>query len=185
MDSIKSSYDAMAADYTAWVEAKPSRRLHYLSKLLDSIPSDSSILELGCGAGIPVTLALAQHLKVKKIIANDISSAQIALAKERLQGYEHVNLVEGDMCTLSFPPSSLNGVVAFFSLFHLPRSEQPTQLLKIHSWLQAGGVLVINFGTENVEEHVNDFFGEQMAWSGWGVEGRGCWGVGWGWLIVG
>jgi SAM-dependent methyltransferase len=170
VDTTRKSYDIIAADYTAWVESRPSLRLHYLEMLLSRLPTRSSVLELGCGAGVPVTEALARNEKVQSITANDFSSSQIALATKRLSSTDKVQLIEGDMSALSFSLSSFDGVVAFYSIFHLNRENQPAMLAKVFGWLKPGGVFLANFATTNEAVHRGKFFGSEMAWSSWSVE---------------
>jgi ubiquinone/menaquinone biosynthesis C-methylase UbiE len=170
VDTTRKSYDIIAADYTAWVESRPSLRLHYLEMLLSRLPTRSSVLELGCGAGVPVTEALARNEKVQSITANDFSSSQIALAKKRLSSTDKVQLIEGDMSALLFSSNSFDGVVAFYSVFHLHREHQPAMHEKVFEWLKPGGIFLANFATTNESTHRGKFFGSEMAWSSWSVE---------------
>lgn len=191
---VQASYDQIAESYTAWAESRPSPRLKYVDKLLSSLPSRPStarVLELGCGAGVPVTAYLAE--RVGEIVANDISPRQLELARKRvLSG--NAFFVSGSMLDLDFGPESYDAVVAFFSLFHLPLPGQRSMLQRVYEWLKPGGVLVCNFGaasdsqtiraedklvarseaaelSEGSTSHWNDFFGAQMFWANMGTEG--------------
>lgn len=178
------AYDHLATWYLSWVSAQTnSPRERYAAKVLEnynknaseSTPSSPtqqpSILELGCGPGIPITALLLSS--GAHVLANDISPAQIALAKTKTHPHpqnSQVKFVAGDMATLSLPPSTLDGVVCFFTLFHLPRAEQPPMLSKIHSWLKVGGLLVCNFATFDEEEIYGEMMGCGIFWSGFGVQ---------------
>ena len=76
------------------------------------------------------------------------------------------------MTLLTLPPATLDGVVCFFTLFHLPRSEQLPMLRKIHGWLKVGALLVCNFATFDEEEIYGEMMGRGIFWSGFGVEGN-------------
>lgn len=187
---IKKAYDAIAPKYLTWTQSTHGIRLLYMDKLLQNLnatppppvesPSHTSdppkrninILELGCGAGIPVTQHLAT-LPNTSITANDISETQIALARERLPS--SVTLIQGDMMELSFPDATFDAVLAMYSIFHLPRDEQVAMLHRVHGWLKPGGWVLVNFaaGEFASESDANWLGGREgvVHWSGWGVEG--------------
>lgn len=174
---VQQSYDKIAGAYASWAETRPSLRLAYTQKLLDLLPRDDGarVLDMGCGAGIPVTQCLCGSDKVAEVVGVDISEKMIELARDRcsaLPSGGKATFAQVDMTTLSFEDGSIDGVTAFFSLFHLPGSEQPAMLRKIYKWLQPGGVLVCNFNTTNSSStNVWDYFEAEMFWSGLGVEG--------------
>src|SRR5262245_50086351 len=84
-DRIKATYDAIASHYLAWSARSQSPRLYYLQKLLPHLTSKThvSVLELGCGAGVPCTQLLASQPNFH-VTANDISSTQLSLAAQKL-----------------------------------------------------------------------------------------------------
>jgi len=128
------------------------------------------ILELGCGPGHPITTLLLSA--GARVIANDISPAQIAKAKLHSHSHAHssrVTFIASDMTLLSLPPSTLDGAICFFTLFHLPRAEQPPMLSKIFSWLKIGALLVCNFATFDEEEIYGEMMGMGIFWSGFDV----------------
>jgi ubiquinone/menaquinone biosynthesis C-methylase UbiE len=119
---LKSSYDAVADTYNAaFTTPNDPVRLHYLELLLSRLPSDSqrtaSMLELGCGAGVPATKHLLQIDKpLIHVTGNDLSTAQLDLARRNLAGYEdRLTLVEGDMLGLAFPSETFDAVTGFYS----------------------------------------------------------------------
>jgi SAM-dependent methyltransferase len=134
------------------------------------------VLELGCGHGLPVTQKLLSHPNFS-VTANDLSSAQLALARTNLQPDppSRLTLLEGDMLALDFPPASLDAVVAMYSIIHLPRAEQVEMLRKIVAWLKPGGWVLANFAAVELEgREVQNWLKEEkgwMFWSSWGSEG--------------
>ncbi|GAB1320933.1 Methyltransferase domain-containing protein [Madurella fahalii] len=179
---IKESYDAIATAYNTWTESHHPVRLRYLSKLLAEFPPRSddagggggddkaaamAALELGCGAGVPVTEALLARGGTH-VTANDLSSTQLALARQRLgDDPARVRWVEGDMMDLAFPPASFDLVVAFYSVIHLPRHEQRVLMERVAGWLKPGGVVLLNFGAEEMEGHVIDGWLDEKGWMFW------------------
>ncbi|CAN8105844.1 unnamed protein product [Discula destructiva] len=190
---LKASYDAIAPRYNEWTTPHSTTRLRYLDQLLARLPATTapttpvSLLELGCGNGLPVTQKLLAHSPSAAVTANDLSSAQLALARENLLPAENddgggddgshnrLTLVEGDMLALEFAPASLDAVVGMYSVIHLPRAEQVAMLRKIAAWLKPGGWLLANFGAEELAgAEAQNWLGEEegwMFWSGWGVDG--------------
>ncbi|KAI1467550.1 S-adenosyl-L-methionine-dependent methyltransferase [Daldinia caldariorum] len=203
-ERIKASYDAIAQKYNRWTQLHTPLRLEYVEKLFELLsttptpgPGPSPVpasqphfLELGCGAGLPITqkLLLSSPYPEARVTANDISGTQIELARSNLllgvtEGggdadadagtSERLTLVEGDMTELVFPAASFDAVLALYSLIHLPRAEQTDMLGKIARWLKPGGYLVANFAERGEEAIVKEkWLGENdwMFWSGWGKD---------------
>jgi SAM-dependent methyltransferase len=165
---VEHGYNAIAPAYLAWYVPRPSTaRLHYLHRLLTLLTPGARVLELGCGAGVPCTQALIKH--GFNVTGVDISSAQIALAREHVP---QATLVHADMTSLSFKPGTFDAIVAFYSFFHLPREEQGMMVQKISHWLKEGGWLLFNLATDEGDQMMEDWLGEKMFWSGLGVEGN-------------
>lgn len=161
-------YDQNAEQYLEWVKEAPLRRMKYIDDLLSRLPSPASskILELGCGAGVPVTQKLVGE--VGNVIGNDISEKQTEFARKLCPG---ATFILGDMTQLQFDRGSFDAAVAFFTLFHLPIGEQQPMLERIFSWLKPGGWLACNFGADADGGHVAPFFGAPMFWVNVGTEG--------------
>lgn len=167
---VQQGYDQIANTYLDWTLSKSTPRLAYLEKLLSRMqaPSNADVLELGCGAGVPGTQLLSS--RCRKVIANDISRAQIELAKSRVGGI-NVDFSQEDMTKLEFGPASFDAVVAFYSIIHLPREEQAILFQKIYSWLRPGGYLLCNLAVnDNPGTTAKDWLGSQMYWSSFDVE---------------
>ena len=158
---VARGYDAAARRYLEWSALRPSEaRLAYLRRACDLIPSRARVLELGCGAGIPMTAALADGRDVTGV---DISAAQIGLARANVPG---ATFLQADMTAVSFPPASFDAVVAFYSLTHVPRDDVPPLLGRIREWLRPGGVLVATMGVEDDPGGIeHDWLGVDMYFS--------------------
>ena len=165
---VKETYDYLAEWYLRWVDGQPSPRERYASRVFQNVPPESKpphILELGCGPGVPVTSMLLD--RGARVTANDISTKQLDLAKARCP---EATLVPGDMTRLSFGPESFDGVVSFFTIFHLPRTEQRGMLSSIYTWLKPGGMFAFNLATIDEEEIYGELMGHGMFWSSYSVE---------------
>ncbi|KAI0379188.1 S-adenosyl-L-methionine-dependent methyltransferase [Hypomontagnella monticulosa] len=184
-ERLKSSYDAIAPKYNAWTAQHSELRLDYLEKLFKLLPAPGPsqqphFLELGCGAGDPVTRKLLSYPGAH-VTANDLSTTQVELARSNLLGDTEGNsasagrltLVEGDMMKLSFPDQSFDAVFGFYSLIHLPRTEQTEMIEKIARWLKPGGYLLANFAEDEQEAIVMEKWLDEkdwMFWSAWGKD---------------
>ncbi len=150
------SYDEIAGVYLANRNKLKSGK--YVQQLLKYLPKNSRVLDLGCGAGVPVDnlLLKAGH----RVIGMDISSEQIELAKNNCCEGEYL---VGDIQDLRESEYRVDGVVSFYSIFHVPRTKQSELLKKVASFLPKGGMLLITMGDREFEgEHM--LYGEKM-WS--------------------
>lgn len=158
---VQNGYDQIAERYLEWAQADASGlREKYVSLLLEELPPGVPVLELGCGAGVPGTQRLARRFHVTGV---DLSARQIALAR---QNVPQAHFLQADMSALDLPPESYHAVIALYSLFHVPRDEQPRLLRKIAAWLRPGGLLVATMSTGASAGDVDDdFLGAPMYWS--------------------
>ena len=90
-----------------------------------------------------MTRALADGRRVTGV---DISARQIELARAAVPG---ARFIHADMTALELPASSLDAVVAWYSLTHVPRADLPTLIEAVHRWLRPGGVLVATMGAQD------------------------------------
>ncbi|KAJ7722562.1 S-adenosyl-L-methionine-dependent methyltransferase [Mycena maculata] len=135
---VERGYDSVADKYLAWSSPRPTtRRMNYIADLVKKLPAGANVLELGCGAGVPATQVLIEH--GLNVTGNDISAAQIALAREHVP---KARLIQGDMLTLDFAPRSFDAVLGFYSIFHLLKEEQALMIENIRGWLKPGGWLL-------------------------------------------
>ncbi|KIW52484.1 hypothetical protein PV05_08118 [Exophiala xenobiotica] len=167
---VREGYNKIAEKYLQWTLEEETLRTMFLEKLLSHIDdaSKAKVLELGCGAGIPSTRMLAERFQ--HVVANDISDAQIDLARTNVP-HANVAFVREDMTQLTFESDSLSAVVAFYSIIHLPREEQPAMLKQIWTWLAPGGFLLCNLGVTDDPGTMNEnWLGARMYWSSFNVE---------------
>lgn len=138
---VAQGYDNIADQHSQWAShTRTEERAYYTSLLLERLPRGASVLELGCGVGIPTTRALAQQLTVTGV---DLSERHVNLARQNVPA---ANFLHADMTTLDFPPASFDAVAAFYSIIHVPRSEHPQLLASITAWLKPGGLFVASMG---------------------------------------
>ncbi len=163
---VAEGYDAIAERYYAWSDARPSAtRRRWLAKALERIPPGADVLDLGCGAGVPMTRALVAGRQVTGV---DISARQIELARAAVP---EATFVHADMTALDFHPASFDAVVAFYSLTHVPRADLPELLAAVRRWLRPGGVLIASMGAQDAPDAVEpDWLGTPMFFSHHGAK---------------
>jgi SAM-dependent methyltransferase len=127
---------------------------------LATLPPKSKVLDLGCGAGIPIAerLCLAGHA----VTGVDSSARQIEIARERVR---RATFLQSDMMTVDLPVSSIDGVAAFYSITHVAATEQGLLLSRIGEWLKPAGVFVGSFGTGSAHDWVGKWLGTEMFFS--------------------
>jgi SAM-dependent methyltransferase len=162
---VASGYDAMAERYLAWSGLRPSAtRLRYLGLALELIPPGTDVLELGCGAGLPMTVALADGRSVTGV---DISATQLELARRNVPA---ATFLHADMTALDFPTATFDAVVAFYSLTHVPRLEQVELIERIADWLRPGGLFLATMGADDEPGDVeSEWLGVDMYFSHFGA----------------
>ncbi|KAJ7144803.1 S-adenosyl-L-methionine-dependent methyltransferase [Mycena crocata] len=166
---VERGYDIVAEQYLAWSGPRPTTtRMGYIAELLNKLPAAADVLELGCGAGVPCTQLLVEN--GLNVTGNDISAAQIALAREHVP---KATFIQGDMLGLDFAPASFDAVLAFYSIFHLPKEEQGLMIEKIRGWLKPGGWLLCNFHCDEGDVTREGWIDPSVTMfsSGLGVEG--------------
>lgn len=159
---VESGYDAMAERHLDWlrrIEGDP--RMRFLADLDARLPDGSDVLDLGCGAGVPCTEALARRHTVHGV---DISEEQLRLARERVPRatFEH-----GDMASLRFPDARWDAITAFYSIVHVPRAEHPELFARLVRWLRPGGYLLASLSANGSGDCVEEgWLGVPMFFSG-------------------
>lgn len=159
---VRAGYNAIAERYAA-------DRLRFPVSLLlkpfgRMVPAGHTVLDAGCGAGLPIDRFLIDRgLAVNGI---DISQSMIALAQKNVpEAFYEIR----DFSELAFDEYCVDGIVAFYALFHVPRTQHFDILRKFASYLPNGGPLLISMASSEWEG-IADFHGVPMFWSHFGVE---------------
>lgn len=153
---VKTGYNQVAAAYNRDRDLLKSGR--YINKLLQLLRPGSRILDLGCGAGIPVDQELIK--KGHLVTGLDISETQIALAKKNCPDGE---FIVKDMAGLQKGEYQVDAVVSFYAIFHLFRNQHAKLLHTMASFLPKNGLILITMGDHDFEG-THNFYGTKM-WS--------------------
>lgn len=156
---VAAGYDQIADSYLRWTETS-SVRQGWLDVLVPLLPPQARVLDLGCGAGLPVAKQLAEHGCT--VVGVDGSQRQIALAGEN---EPRATFIAADMTAVAFEPMSFDAVTAFYSITHVPRDEHGALLKRIRSWLKPGGLLIASMGFRNSADWTGEWLGTTMFFS--------------------
>ncbi|WP_084401024.1 class I SAM-dependent DNA methyltransferase [Lentzea albidocapillata] len=101
--------------------------------------ADGPVADLGCGPG-----HLTAHLHSLGLDAFglDLSPAMIALARE---AHPELRFDQGSMTALDLADGVLGGILAFYSVIHMPPDELPAVFAEFFRVLAPGGHLLLGF----------------------------------------
>lgn len=134
-------YDALAEDYQ-----------HLMGTTLDHMVVERSVLaqfagsvgggrvaDVGSGPG-RVTAHLAE--RGVDCVGIDLSPVMVAIAR---RAFPALRFSEGSMTALDLPDGSLSGLLAWYSLIHVPPADRPAVLGEFRRMLTPGGYLQLGF----------------------------------------
>lgn len=137
----RESYDAIAAE---WDEARsrlPDAERRILDLLLEGLAPGARVLDLGCGTGRPI----AEHLVARGFTATgvDQSSRMLARAHARLPEASWTEARIEDFVPVA---RGFAAVVAWDSLFHVPREHHADVFARVRAALPRGGRFALTVG---------------------------------------
>jgi SAM-dependent methyltransferase len=162
LDVVRRGYDRLGPAYRDW-SADVSVRLTWLAKLMARLPSDSLVVDLGCGPGEPVTRTLTES---HRVVGVDASHVQLLLAREAAPS---AALVHADMTQLAIRPYSVDAVASFYALGHIPPERHVPLFESIGNWLRPGGWLLTSAPIGSGEDR-SEWLGVPMYWGGIGPD---------------
>ncbi len=152
---VPASYDALARDYEARfrdeLDGKPGDR-----ELLDTFAAavDEPVVEIGCGPG---QVGAYVRRRDRRVVGVDLSREMAARAGGRLDG-----ALVADMRAVPVATAAVGGVLAFYSVIHLPRADLPAALREFHRVLRPGGQLLFSAHEGEGEVVLDEFIGRPV-----------------------
>ncbi|SDG78069.1 Methyltransferase domain-containing protein [Pedobacter terrae] len=117
----------------------------YLNDILEHLPPDAKVLDLGCGDGKPILEYFIRH--GINVLGIDASALMIELAKAN---FPATRFLIKDMRELDLD-EKFDVIIAWHSFFHLPADDQPNMFDIFKRHLKANGILLFTSGTERGE----------------------------------
>ena len=162
-DLVKQGYNKIAERY--FVSRDQFSNIKYLEKLAGLLKPGATVLDIGCGAGVPVDKFLAE--KGFKVSGIDFSEKQIELARKNVP---QANYEVRDMVKLKTGEYQADAVVSFYAISHTPRDNHLEIFRKMYSFLPQGGYILVTMGAGKWEGMEEDFHGTKMWWSHFGAD---------------
>ncbi len=160
--TVRLGYDAVSLAYRKDEGDASHDYLLWVTRALGELGDNPSVLELGCGCGVPVAAAIAPHARYTGV---DLSPVQIDRARSLVPAGRFRC---ADMTELRFERESFDAVIAFYSIIHLPVDEHAGLIRRIGRWLRPGGVFVATLGHTACTGEERDWLGvpdATMFWS--------------------
>ena len=156
---LQESYDITAEKYAERyfreLDHKPfdRRLLDEFAQLVDGL---GPVCDLGCGPG-----HIAGYLSEKGIAAFgvDLSEEMIGIAR-RLNPL--IEFRQGNMLSLDIKDETLGGVVAFYSMIHIPPEMTLSALQEIKRILKPRGMLLLSFHLGEGKMHLDELWEEKV-----------------------
>lgn len=154
----RTSYDTVAARYADRVRDLLSQTPYEraaLALFADQVRAvgGGPVADAGCGTG---RIAAHLHGLGLDVFGVDLSPEMVAMARRDHPG---LRFDVGSMTELDLPESSLAGLVAWYSLIHIPDDELGAALERFRRAVRPGGPLLVSF-------HVGD--GPELKTQGYG-----------------
>ena len=157
---VAAGYDLLGTRFQEWQAAiSDDPRDRVQAEYMARLPKGAQVLDLGCGAGIPSTLALSASFDV---VGVDVSERQLELARQNVPG---ATLIQGDFSEIEFAARSFGGVSAFYSISHVPRHLHAGLFDKVYDWLLPGGSFVASLGAVDSPDWTGPWLGIPMFFS--------------------
>jgi SAM-dependent methyltransferase len=161
LEATRDAYDATVIEYVEMVDGA-----------LQSSPLDRALLcafaelvrrgdnrlvaDVGCGPGRVTAFLEDAGIDAFGI---DLSPGMIAHAR---QAYPGLRFDVGSMLALDLPDSSLGGLLAYYSIIHVPWERRPDVFAEFHRVLAPGGYLMLAFQIGDEKHHRDEVFGKAI-----------------------
>lgn len=160
--TTRTSYDAVAEDYAAHfraeLAAKPLDRamLGGFAELVRSVGA-GPVADIGCGTG-RITAYL--HGLGVPVFGLDLSPGMVAVARRT---HPEVRFEVGSMLALDLPDGAARGVLAWYSIIHVPSELLPAVFAEFHRVLAPGGYLQLAFQAGDGVRHRTEALGHRIS----------------------
>ena len=155
----QASYDAVADEYVRRIagelQHKPLDRA-LLDRFAKATRDSGPVCDLGCGPG-----HVARFLKERgvEVVGYDLAPKMVEAARLLNPG---ITFHQADMTALDHADESWAGLVAFYSIIHLPRTEITETLRGFRRILRPGGLLFLAFHIGDETVHLDDWWEQKV-----------------------
>ena len=160
LDEVRAFYDALAPKHherMATDLAKLPAERDVLAQFADLVGPGGRVLDAGCGPG-----RVTAHLAELGLAAEglDLSPVMLDLARA---AYPELSFRLGSLTALDAPDGSLDGILSWYSLIHIPPEHRLGVMSELHRVLVPGGFVLLAFQVGDDVRHVVDPDGSDIA----------------------
>jgi SAM-dependent methyltransferase len=127
-----------------------------IDTLLESLPPEPDVLDVGCGDGARTLANLPDDA-----VGIDISRRGLELAT----GEVEASLLQADMASLPFVSDAFDGITAYHAVFHVPREKHPDVYEGFRRALRPGGTVLMTLPGGRFETVRRGWMGGKMYFS--------------------
>jgi SAM-dependent methyltransferase len=156
-EATRAGYDAIAAAYAEHFRhelAESPLDRAVLGAFAELVEGD--VLEVGSGPGGVTAYLHGLGLRIRGV---DLSPAMVELARREHPG---IGFAVGDMAALDVADAALGGLVAWYSLIHVPAPELAAVLAEFRRVLAPDGRLLLAFQVGDDVSHHDEAFGHRV-----------------------
>jgi SAM-dependent methyltransferase len=157
---LQDSYDTVAEEYVARIfhelEHKPLD-CELLDRFAANVRDSSPVCDLGCGPG-----HVARYLSERgvNVFGLDLSPRMIEQAQRLNPG---IMFKQGNMLALEVDDDAWAGIVAFYSIIHIPRGQMIAALQELERVLRPQGLLLLSFHVGQEVIHRDEWWGKKVS----------------------
>ncbi|WP_243421042.1 class I SAM-dependent DNA methyltransferase [Micromonospora globispora] len=160
MTETRAAYDTVAIDYARLipdvVEGPLDRGV--LAAFAELVGGAGPVVEVGCGTG-----RITAHLRDLglDISGIDLSPGMLEVARRNHPG---LRFDVGTMTDLPLPDGGLAGLVAWYSIIHVPPQRLPGVFAEFHRVLAKGGRLLLGFKAGDRRVRLEQAYGHTVSY---------------------
>jgi RimJ/RimL family protein N-acetyltransferase/precorrin-6B methylase 2 len=160
---VAASYDRVADKWCKERHIGPtsSRLLEFVARLTARLAAGARVLDVGSGCGHPVAAELVE--RGFDVTGLDASARMVELARRNVSG---ARFVHADMRSAD-PGRGFDALVAWDSIFHLPREQHADVFARLARWLRPGGRALLSLGGSSNAGFTSSMMGETFFYSGY------------------
>lgn len=150
-ESVKNDYNIIADEYFAEFGRK-YEDIEVVEEFMSNLKPNSKILDLGGGTGKLTDLFIQRGYEA---VCYDFSKEMMRKAKEF---YPNISYILDDMIYMKehFENNSFDGIIAFYSLFRIPKEELDKVFSNIFDLLKINGLLCFVVQLGNGEDFIDE-----------------------------
>ncbi|MFE9203025.1 class I SAM-dependent DNA methyltransferase [Micromonospora sp. NPDC007230] len=160
LTETRAAYDTVAVDYARLlpevVEGPLDRGM--LTAFAEQVGPGRPVLEVGCGTG-----RVTAHLRDLglDVAGVDLSPGMVEVARRT---YPQLRFDIGSMTDLALPNAGLAGLVAWYSIIHLPPELLPVVFAEFHRVLAPGGHLLLAVKAGDQRIRLEQAYGHHVSY---------------------